>query len=125
LEAHILRSEGRDNFKFCFWQFLVNLNKCAKFYQNLSRCLPGAGQACADLPVFVIEYINFCVQISVWNRKTLLFYPLLLLCESRKIYVGNPCLNVSEERMGGSSRAVVDYLLHPSFISGICARHRT
>jgi len=22
--------------------------------------------------------------------------------------------------MGGSSRAVVDYLLHPSFISGIC-----
>jgi hypothetical protein len=45
-----LRSEGRDDFKFCFWQFLVNLSKCAKFYLNLSRCLPGAGQACADLP---------------------------------------------------------------------------
>jgi hypothetical protein len=27
----ILRSEGRDNFRFWFWQFLVNLNKCAKF----------------------------------------------------------------------------------------------
>jgi hypothetical protein len=40
LEAHILRLEGCDNFNFRFWQFLANLNKCAKFYLNLSRCLP-------------------------------------------------------------------------------------
>ena len=58
MEAHILRSEGRDNFKFCFWQFLVNLNKCAKFYLNLSRCLPGAGQACADLPLSALHKIG-------------------------------------------------------------------
>ncbi len=30
LDAHILRSEGRDIFQFWFWQFLVNLNKCEK-----------------------------------------------------------------------------------------------
>jgi hypothetical protein len=30
--------------------------------------------------VFVIEYKNCCLQMSVWNRKTLMFYPLL--CES-------------------------------------------
>ncbi len=67
LEAHILRSEGRDNFKFCFWQFLVNLNKCAKFYLNLSRCLPGAGQACADLP------LTDCYRFEV-RRRIAAFY---------------------------------------------------
>jgi hypothetical protein len=50
-----LRSEGRDNFKFWFWQFLVNLKKCAKFHLNLSRCLPGAVQACADLPYQLVQ----------------------------------------------------------------------
>jgi len=40
LEAHILRLEGRDNFKFWFCQFLVNLNKCRKFYLNLSVDFP-------------------------------------------------------------------------------------
>jgi hypothetical protein len=72
--------------------------------------------------VFIIEYNNFCLQMSVWNRKT----SVLLICcaKSINIYVRNPCLNVSEERMGGSSRAVVDYLLHPSFISGSCTWYR-
>ncbi len=45
-----MRSEGRDIFKFWLRQFLVNLNKCEKFYLNLSRWLPGASQACADFP---------------------------------------------------------------------------
>jgi hypothetical protein len=47
-----------DNFKFWFWQILVNLTKCAKFHLNLSRCLQGAGQACADLPFYTAEKIK-------------------------------------------------------------------
>jgi hypothetical protein len=64
LEAHILRSEGRDNFKFCFWQFLVNLNKCAKFYLNLSRCLPTLqknGWVQMDLP-YNEEGLNLYIE---------------------------------------------------------------
>ncbi len=45
-----LEIEGRDNFKFWFWQFLVNLNKCAKFHLNLSPCLRGAGQTVRTYP---------------------------------------------------------------------------
>jgi hypothetical protein len=48
--------EGRVNLKFWFGSFFMKLNKCAKFYLNLSWCLPGAGQTCADLPLcFRIE----------------------------------------------------------------------
>ncbi len=35
-------------------QFLVNV-KSAKFHLNLSRCLPGAVQACADLPNQLVQ----------------------------------------------------------------------
>jgi hypothetical protein len=42
LEAHILRLEGDCNFKFWFWQFLVDLNKCAKFHLMVpSGCRSG------------------------------------------------------------------------------------
>jgi hypothetical protein len=68
MEAHIFRLKSDDIFKFWFCQFLVNLNKCAKFYLNLSRCLLGAGQACADLP--------HCLPTSSENKTALINMPL-------------------------------------------------
>ncbi len=53
-----MRLEGCecDNFKFCFWQFLVILNECEKFYLNLSRCLPALQKNdCAQTDLLITD----------------------------------------------------------------------
>jgi hypothetical protein len=50
--------------------------------------------------VFVIEFKNICLQMSVWNRKALLFIHCCV--KSRKIYVGNPCLMFQRKKWEGA-----------------------
>jgi hypothetical protein len=47
--------EGHGIKNFCFLQFFVTVNKCAKYFLNLKRCCPGDGQAQMVLPVLLFR----------------------------------------------------------------------
>jgi hypothetical protein len=65
----------------------VNLNKCAKFHLNLSRCLPGAGQAGVDLPWYskLLTCPNRLQLIRIRNTSNLCG----LVLRIRDVYPGS------------------------------------
>jgi len=57
--------EGQGNLKFWFWQFFMNVNKCAKYFLNLKLCRPGPGAVrlfffCGPLGVcLILTFVNY------------------------------------------------------------------